>query len=49
MEENFNIFDFRLTDEDMQMIQTLDQKVSAFFDHRDPAMVKWLARRKLEL
>lgn len=49
MEENFNIFDFRLSDEDMQSIQNLDQKVSAFFDHRDPAMVKWLASRKLDL
>jgi 2,5-diketo-D-gluconate reductase A len=49
MEENFNIFDFRLSDEDMQSIQTLDQKVSAFFDHRDPAIIKWLASRKLDL
>ncbi len=49
MEENFNIFDFRLSDEDIQLIQTLDQKTSAFFDHRDPAMVKWLAGRKLDL
>lgn len=49
MEENFNIFDFQLSDDDLQSIQTLDQKTSAFFDHRDPAMVKWLASRKLEL
>ena len=49
MEENFNIFDFELNDEDLQKIQNLDQKVSAFFDHRDPAIVKWLASRKLEL
>jgi 2,5-diketo-D-gluconate reductase A len=49
MEENFNIFDFKLSEEDMQSIQTLDQKTSAFFDHRDPAMVKWLASRKLDL
>jgi 2,5-diketo-D-gluconate reductase A len=49
MEENFNIFDFRLSDEDMQSIQTLDQKTSAFFDHRDPAVIKWLASRKLNL
>ena len=49
IEENFNIFDFRLSDEDMQLIQTLDQKVSAFFDHRDPAIIKWLASRKLDL
>ncbi|MEJ1240552.1 aldo/keto reductase [Chryseolinea sp. T2] len=49
MEENFNIFDFQLSTEDMQTIQTLDQKSSAFFDHRDPAMVKWLTSRKLDL
>lgn len=49
MEENIDIFDFRLNDEDMQQIQSLDQKVSAFFDHRDPAIIKWLANRKLDL
>jgi 2,5-diketo-D-gluconate reductase A len=49
MAENFNIFDFQLTDEDMRMIQTLDQKESAFFDHRDPAIIQWLAGRKLDL
>jgi 2,5-diketo-D-gluconate reductase A len=49
IEENFNIFDFRLSDEDLQSIATLDQKVSAFFDHRDPAIIKWLASRKLDL
>lgn len=49
IKENFNIFDFQLGDEDMQAIQTLDQKVSAFFDHRDPTIIKWLAGRKLDL
>lgn len=49
MEENFNVFDFQLSKEDFQMIQTLDQKTSAFFDHRDPNMVKWLASMKLDL
>jgi 2,5-diketo-D-gluconate reductase A len=49
MEENFNIFDFQLSDEDFCFIATLDQKTSAFFDHRDPAIVKWLAGRKLDL
>ena len=49
MEENFNVFDFQLSDEDMQTIQTLDQKSSAFFDHRDPNIIKWLAGRKLDL
>jgi 2,5-diketo-D-gluconate reductase A len=49
MEENFNVFDFQLSDDDMKFIQTLDQKESAFFDHRDPNMVKWLASRKIDL
>jgi diketogulonate reductase-like aldo/keto reductase len=49
MEENFNIFDFELSSEDMEAIKTLDTKTSSFFDHRDPAMVKWLGERKLEV
>lgn len=40
--ENFNIFDFELSPEDMEAIVALDMKVSLFFDHRDPAMVKRL-------
>jgi diketogulonate reductase-like aldo/keto reductase len=47
--ENFNVFDFELKNEDMEAIKQLDQKVSSFFDHRDPAMVKWLGTRKLDL
>jgi len=49
MEENFNIFDFELSAEDMEAIKTLDTKESSFFDHRDPAMVKWLGERKLDV
>ena len=47
MEENFNIFDFELSAEDMEAIKTLDTKTTSFFDHRDPAMVKWLGERQL--
>jgi 2,5-diketo-D-gluconate reductase A len=47
MEENFNIFDFNLDEGDMNEIKKLDTKASLFFDHRDPAMVKWLGERKL--
>lgn len=47
MEENINIFDFHLDADDMAAIQKLDTKASSFFDHRDPAMVKWLGERKL--
>lgn len=41
--ENFRVFDFALPDEDMAAIASLDTGSSAFFDHRDPARVKWLA------
>ncbi len=44
MEENFNIFDFALTDEDMKKIADLDTKTSAFFSHYDPNMVEWFAK-----
>jgi len=40
--ENFNIFDFVLAADDMAAITALDTGKSAFFDHRDPAIVKWL-------
>lgn len=46
IEENFNIFDFELSAEDMAAIATLDTKTSSFFDHRDPAMVKRLGMAK---
>ena len=45
--ENFNIFDFELSPEDMTAIATLDTKQSLFFDHRDPKMVKILGEVKL--
>lgn len=48
IEENFNIFDFLLSAEDMEAIRTLDTNATLFFDHRDPAIVKWLGERKLD-
>lgn len=47
MEENFNIFDFELSIEDMEAIKTLDTNASLFFDHREPTMVKCLGERTL--
>lgn len=41
MEENFNVFDFTLTEEDMAVIAGLDTKTSAFFSHYDANMVEW--------
>jgi diketogulonate reductase-like aldo/keto reductase len=43
MAENFNVFDFELTPDEMSSIATLDTGTSSFFDHRDPKMVKWLS------
>ena len=43
MEENFNIFDFELSVEDMDAIGAMDTATSAFFSHADPGMVEWFA------
>jgi 2,5-diketo-D-gluconate reductase A len=48
MADNFAVFDFELGHDDIAAIAALDQKASSFFDHRNPAMVKWLGMRKLE-
>jgi 2,5-diketo-D-gluconate reductase A len=47
--ENFQVFDFELSAEDLAAIATLDSKTSAFFDHRDPAIVKWMSAEKFDL
>ena len=44
MEENFNVFDFTLSDEDMSAISVLDKNESSFFSHYDPAMVEWFVQ-----
>ncbi|OUN35668.1 aldo/keto reductase [Lachnoclostridium sp. An76] len=41
MEENFQIFDFALTEEEMQKIRALDTGKSLFFSHYDPQTVEW--------
>ena len=43
MEENFQVFDFTLSEEEMETIAALDPGKSCFFDHRDPAVVENLA------
>ena len=41
IEQNFNVFDFELSTEDMQTIANLDTGKSLFFSHRDPERVEW--------
>jgi 2,5-diketo-D-gluconate reductase A len=49
MAENLNIFDFQLDDSDMARIATLETGTSSFFSHRDPAIVKWMSERRLDV
>ena len=46
MTENLNIFDFELSNQDMIDITAIDTATSAFFSHRDPAVVEWLTKRR---
>ena len=38
------VFDFKLSDEDMRVMASLDKKQSSFFSHTDPAMVEWFVK-----
>ena len=49
MKENMAVLDFALSDADMNNITAIDTATSAFFSHRDPAMVEWLTARKLDV
>ena len=44
MEQNFNVFDFELSVDDMTVMATLDKKQSSFFSHTDPHMVEWFVK-----
>lgn len=44
MRENFDVFDFALSDEDMGAIDLMDKAESSFFSHSDPAMVEWFVK-----
>ena len=48
MEENFNVFDFELSSEDMETIKALDTSDSLFFNHQDPSMVEWFDKMVYE-
>lgn len=47
MAENFDVFDFALTEADMARIAGMDTGRSLFFDHRDPAVVSRLGTARL--
>jgi 2,5-diketo-D-gluconate reductase A len=47
IEENFDVFDFSISADDMEAIARLDTQTTSFFDHRDPKMVKLLGERML--
>ena len=49
MAENLDIVDFDLDEADMAAIATLETGTSSFFSHRDPAIVQWMAERKLDI
>lgn len=49
MVENFDIFDFELSNDDMDAITSLDTNQSLFFDHRNPQMVKNLSEYRVNL
>ncbi len=49
MAENLDAFDFELTEQEMADIAAMDLGASQFFDHRDPAMVRALSRRTLDI
>ena len=49
MEENLRVLDFTLDDADMARIAQLETGESSFFSHRDPAKVKWMSERRLDI
>jgi 2,5-diketo-D-gluconate reductase A len=48
MAQNLAVFDFELTDDEMDRIAALDTGASVFFDHHDPKMVAWLGGRRVD-
>jgi len=48
MAQNIDVFDFELTADQTAAIAALDTGTTLFFDHRDPEMVAWLSKRRLE-
>lgn len=49
MRENLDLFDFALDAADVAAIAKLETGTSSFFSHRDPAIVKWMSERRLDI
>ncbi|MFC5446681.1 aldo/keto reductase [Paenibacillus aestuarii] len=47
--ENFNIFDFELSADDIEQISTLDTRESLFLSYRDPEVAKMMGNWKVDL
>lgn len=47
--ENFNIFDFELSADDIEQISTLDTRESLFLSYRDPEVAKMMGNWKIDL
>lgn len=47
MIQNFDVFNFELSEADMKEILKLDQKESLFLSHYDPETVKFLVNLKI--
>ncbi|MCM3782071.1 aldo/keto reductase [Neobacillus mesonae] len=47
--ENFTIFDFELSADDMERISTLDTRESLFLSYRDPGVAKMMGNWRVEL
>mgnify|MGYP001264638959 CR=1 FL=1 len=48
MAANLQVFDFELSQDEMDRIAALDTGASLYFDHRDPAIVSWLGKRRID-
>lgn len=44
MEENFNVFDFELSQDELKAISKIDRAQSSFFSHTEPSMVEWFVK-----
>lgn len=49
MEQNFAVFDFSLSEQDMEKIRSLDTGKSCFFSHYDPKIVNWLCNVRYDI